>query len=335
MTTQQLRMISLSCTMALMGCSACGEDIRAVAGSPYSIQAYVHAHERFNAGDLWKALGISELVSDPRVKVGDARSFDCQPDLPCEAWIQALQLSSDRSEFLAVRFTQPDRELNRYLVFRQTGNAWKLVGHIDSGFAKYFDPVLYPKELSNKWWLVLREQSGSGTGYYESIQRWFELRAGALQEVLSILSDAYVLGYPGEFAIRPTAIVTDFQQGSIGDLFRVLYRVAFTLVDENGVDRAFFGSTEEASLYRRDRSEVAFHPDVPKGTIYDEIRALRYKTAQDLATWFLSHDFQNLMKIARGPASIEQEWLRENLKELPPSEAREKLRRTLRVTPAP
>jgi hypothetical protein len=331
--TGPLRLICLSWIAALIGGSAYGDDLGQVAGSPFRIQAYVQTHKAFNAGDLWKALGLPPLVSDPNFPKDLVRGFDCQPDLPCEAWLDPVQLSWAGTRFVALRFTQPTRQLSRYLLFQEAGTGWKLVGHIDSGFAKYFDPVLYPKELGSTWWLVLREQSGSGTGYHEWIQRWFEMKEGHLREVFSILDEAYLIAFPGDYVRRPAAIVTDYQRTKSGDLIRVLYRLAFTLVDNDGVDRAFFGSIEKPALYRRNRNETTFRLDATEGASENDInrvfRPWPPSLGPDSATDFLRYNLQNLLRIAGGPGSTERQWLEENLKDFPASAERRELMRAL------
>lgn len=324
MATEQFGVMCLSWIAVLIGGGAYGEDLRTVAQSPYRIQTYVQTHNAFSASDLWRALGIPDLVTDRNV---EARGFDCRPNAPCEIWLQQVPLSTDGTRFMALRFTQPGMQLDRYLLFHQQKTGWKLAGHIDSGFAKYFDPVLYPKEVGGKSWLVLREQSGSGTGYQEAIQRWFEVKGGRLREVLSILDDAYILGHPGEYVLRPSAIVMDFQRTGTGDLLRVLYRLVYALVDDDGVDRAFFGSIEKSVTYRRNRNETSFHLDA--GASENDMKVFGPNLGQDLATEFLKNDFQNLLKISRGPRSTERRWLEENLKDFPPSAEREELRRAL------
>ncbi len=307
-----------------------GEDLSQIARSPYLIEEYVRDHKTFNAGDLWKALSVPELVSDPHFPSLAGR-VDCES--ACEALIQPLQISDGANLYIALRFTERMEELNRYLVFRRPavftrGNVvWTLAGYIDSGVARYFDPVLYEREPGGKWWLVLSEQSGSGTGFYSSLQRWFEVQAGLLREVLSILDNAYILGYPGEFVLRPAAIITDYQHTTTGDIFRILFRVTFTLIDDDGVDRAFFGSTEKTYFHRRDRNEVAFHLTGPEHAPGDDILDIH----EDRATWFLRQDFDNLRKIARGRPSVEEKWLQDNLKDFPPSAQRLALIRALQA----
>jgi hypothetical protein len=324
------RLVCLAWVAMLIACGgANADDLREVVRSPYGIQRYVQTHEALTAGDLWKALGIPELLSDPQWP-NLARGFDCRSDLRCEAWIEPMQLSWERTRFVALRFAQEDRQLNRYLVFEQEGTVWKLAGHIDSVFAKYFDPILYPKELGGKWWLVLREQSGSGTGYHESIQRWFEMKGEHLREVLSILDQAYILGYPGHYISRPAAIATDFQRTERGDLVRVLYRLAFTLVDDDGVDRGFLGSIEKTAVYRRRANETTFHLDATKGASENDIETIFWPSFRpNLATDFLRNDLQGLLRIARGPKSAERRWLAETLKEFPPGVERRELMRAL------
>ncbi len=312
-----------------------GEDLSRIATSPFLIEEYVRGHKAFNAGDLWKALGVPELVSDPRFP-DLTRGFDCQSDLACEASIQPLQLSPwNRS--VALRFTKPMAELNRYLVFQQPdvfpgkSGAWALAGYIDSGFAKYFDPVLYTRQLGGKWWLVLSEQSGSGTGFDSSLQRWFEVKHGRLREVLSLLDKAYLLAYPDEFNVRPAGILTDYQRTATGEAFRGVCRVAFTLADDDAVDRAFLGSTERAIVYRRNRDEDSFHLSGADGAPCDNIPGILLPDSnQELATWFLRQDFENLRKIARGRQSVEKQWLRDSLKDFPATAERDELIRMLR-----
>ena len=334
MAAGPLRLICLLWIAALIGGGAYGDDLGKVAGSPFRIQAYVQTHKEFDAGDLWKALGLPPLVSDPNFSKDLVRGFACQPDLPCEAWVDSVQLSQTRTRFVALRFTQPSMQLSRYLLFEETGTVWKLVGHIDSGFAKYFDPVLYSKELGSTWWLVLREQSGSGTGLFEWIQRWFEMKNGHLREVLSILDEGYYLiAFPGEYVCRPAAIVTDYQRTSSGDLIRVLYRLAFTLVDDDGVDRAFFGSIEKSAVYRRSKSEATFRLDASEGVSENEInrvfRPFPPFLGPDSTSDFLRYDLHNLLRIAGGPRSTERQWLEENLKGFPASVEKRELMRAL------
>ena len=306
----------------LVSVAAYGQDLRTIAQSPFSIRAWIQTHQTFLAADLWKALGIPESRSDPYQDL--ARGFDCQADPPCEVWSEPMPLPPDGSRGIALRFTKSQTELDRYLIFRQEDTAWKLAGYIDSNFAKYLDPVLYPKQLGGRWWLIMREQSGSGTGFQESIQRWFEMKDGHLREVFSALDDAYILGYPGEFVLRPSAIVTDYQRTRHGDLLRILLRLAFTLVDKDGVDRGFFGSIEKTAEYRRQGDESRF---VLRGAEIDRI--FRPGPREDLATEFLRYDLQNLLRIASGPESIEQQWLARNIGSFPASRARDELRRTL------
>ncbi len=330
MATQPFILLCLLWIASSNVSSAYGDEIQQVALSPFRIEAYVRSHGTFRARDLWKALGLPELVSDPNLPRDRAGNFDCKPDSPCQVWLEPVQLSWDTTRFIALRFTQSNTELNRYLVFGDKGNAWKLVGYIDAGFAKYFDPTLNLKEVGGKWWLVLREQSGSGTGYRASIQRWFEMRDRQLYEALSLPDQAYHLDYPGRYVRRPSAIVTDFERTIGGDLVRVLLRIAFTLVDDEGVDRAFLGSVERTIVYKRNRNEIAFHLDPADGASQSDIESIfRPPFGSDSATDFLREDLQHLLRIAMGPESVERKWLLRNIKDFPPSSERQELMRAL------
>jgi hypothetical protein len=306
----------------LLSAATYGQDLRAIAQSPFSIRTWIQTHQAFPAGDLWKALGIPELLSDPYKDL--ARGFDCQADPPCEVWSEPVPLPPDGSRGIALRFTRPGYDLNRFLIFRREGAVWRLAGYIDSNFAKYFDPILCAKQLGGRWWLVVQETSGSGTGFLELTQRWFETRDGQLQEVLSILDDSRALGYPGEFIVHSSATVMDFQRTGNGDLMRVLFRLAFTLAGNDGVDRGFFGSIERTAEYRRRGNESRFGPGA------SEIAGIfRPGPRHDLATEFVRYDLQNLLKIAAGPDSIERQWLARNLKSFPASSERDQILRKL------
>jgi hypothetical protein len=248
-----VRCVRNALVLLIVGGSLHGDDLREVARSPYRIEAYVRSHKTFNADDLWDALGIPAVLSDAYGPIKLKEKFDCR-DSVCQAWLQQIQLSLDGSRSVVLPFTQREQQMNRYLVFN---DKFRLIGYFDSTFAKYFDPVIYPVDLGGKSWLVLREQVGSGTGFYEMIQRWFEIKSGKLREVLSILDHAFLLSYPGQYVRRTSARVTGLEHTREGDLFRVQYRLDYALPGEgDGVDTGYFGSFSKDVIYRHGRSEA-------------------------------------------------------------------------------
>ena len=306
----------LAVIAAWLAGNASGDDLREIVRSPYRIQAYVRPHKSFDAGKLWVALGVPEVLSDPVLGKEPVRAFDCQAEWPCRAWIEEVQLSATR-RYVVLRLSQPLRELNRYLVF---DNKSRLIGYIDSAFAKYFDPVLYTREVGNKWWLVLREQSGSGMGAYERTQRWFEVHAGKLREALSILDDGYMLSYPGWYLRRPSAFVTGYEHTLHGDRLRVLFLLDYTLADDYGVDIGLFGSIQEKVVYSRGNGEAAFRLSAAESRDIARI----WPGAED-PTDFLQAALPDLMMIAHSPRSAERQWLIDNLPAFPASPERRQL----------
>lgn len=229
--------------------------------------------------------------------------FDCSAsEGPCEAYRLPVRLGA-MDDGMVVAITQRDRFLSRFIIFRNESVGWRVVGCVDAAITRYFDPTIRSTQIGGRWWLVLIDQTGSGTGYARTRQRWFQFRKGRVAEALSILDQAYLLVGPDVNTWRASAVVTGFSSSGSEDSFTVLYRSAFTLANTKAEDVGLIGTRQATAVYWRQNAKQAFRLNERAGLGKDEI-ANSFTPGPEsdiLQSDFLKLEARDLRRIASGP----------------------------------
>src|SRR5262245_42122606 len=173
--------------------------VKEVSLSPYEIQRVVNNNrikwEKFKISEpvdlkpFWNTLGIE---SD-----GEGAIFNvCESS--CEAHTFNLQLDDNPDREVLLKITK-SFNFCRFLLFKKMSshhdknNRWKFLGYIDheNRYALARHTVVHS---NSKHWLIIRGQTGSGTGYAAYADTWYEVSEKGIKSVLE---------YPAEVEENP------------------------------------------------------------------------------------------------------------------------------------
>lgn len=301
-------------------------------GSPYKIAKLVNGNHRtqnsdapiLELGRVWKKFGVPP------------GSFDqCAGD--CTAEINALDLDGKPGSEVLLKLTGSG-ERCRFLVFKQKGKAWKVVGHVDHNFNRYQMARHRVARFNGRPWLVIRGQGGSGSGFSLYFETWYQVGQGGVQQVLS---------YPvaGRTYPFPAGLGRDFEAqaltGSQSHRDLVLrYSVTYIKLEYESNKQSNFIVNEHRAHFRWDKESKSFKFNPARSNISEaEISAIaniedeessagtvvgnmKFYSENENKAWvgggyevFLKYNLGSLLKIANDKNNKNREWLRFFLKD--------------------
>lgn len=284
---------------------------------PYSIKQYIDENHSIDAGLLWQELEIGSEMQTVYPRIGfkpeEIESVLFESCESCSAEIFKLELDGDPGKEVLLKIYE-NLGLTRYLIFqsRKIGESvsWKLLGHADHDFARYYNPQHRVQNFGGKKWLVVTCQGISGTGVSLDYDRWYEVDGHGVREALSLSAEGHqstASGYPErKFASR----VVNYQRDKTGEKFTVEYSIKQQVYIGSEDQRIKFKDRKQAAVYIR-------RPHADKFELYQrfsEITPDEIKTAYNIDTFssedFIKFNFASLEKIARYGRQAHKEWLR-------------------------
>lgn len=166
--------------------------------SPYAIKRLVDNNPQLDLRPLWRRLGIPAKLNTvwPRIGGQDDTSsiFAGGSDQSrCLTELYHLELDGAPGNEVLLKLHQGWLGgYTRYLVFSRRPNEatrklkWKFLGYADHDFTKYEQPSHRVVATAGSRWLVIRVQTGSGSGFARYHERWYEVSGADVREVLTI-----------------------------------------------------------------------------------------------------------------------------------------------------
>ena len=298
--------IRVGLAVAALLLAACVADRRDIQRSPYAVGESVGSQSSRDWNKLWAVLGVpSTLQTD--LGAGPVR-LDAELGTP-EVALFPMQLSGSNHNLVLLRLAWSDRQVFRYVLFEREGESWHVAGFLDHGFAKYFEPTHHVEQVGGRRWLVFRVQTGSGTGFQQATQKWFEMANGQLRQVLTLVSDASQLAYPGSYLVEVDVAVTAYNRTDGGESLTAIYSARFGL---EGADPSL-GTVRKTAIYVRPRAGEAFQFDSAHSEITKEQIEQIFESYTLSPDEFLRFDLENLKKIIGTGQGSGFRWLKENL----------------------
>jgi len=129
--------------------------------------------------NLWARLGIPA-----RLKASSGNEINCLDG--CEASIVSSDYLLPAGNDTVVRVCTAFGDTCRFLLLHQSSSVWSLVDYLDTDYDKYELPTAWIEASQDQRWLVKSSFGGGGTGVYLGIAEWFEIRCGALENILKV-----------------------------------------------------------------------------------------------------------------------------------------------------
>ena len=111
-------------------------------------------------------------------------------EINCADGCKATIVSSDHlladGNDAMVRVCTAFGNICRFLLLHQSSSVWSLVDYLDSDYEKYELPTAWIEASQNRRWLVKSAFGGGGTGVSLEVADWYEMRCGALQNILDV-----------------------------------------------------------------------------------------------------------------------------------------------------
>ncbi len=286
---------------------------------PYSIKRYIDEHHSIDAGLLWQKLGIRAEMQTVYSRIGfdplDIESAIFESCGNSTAEISRLELDGNPGKEVLLKVYQ-GWGLTRYLIFKSVkvgkSVSWKLLGHADHDFARYYMPHHRVVKMDGKIWLVVTGQGISGTCVSLSYDRWYEVDAEGVREVLSLPAKGHectTTGYPErEFSSR----VLEYRRNKKDERITVLFSIRQGAEMRSG-PQINLGTRKQNAVYILRQGAFELEESSSEITLED------IRTAYNVGTFgdedFLKFNFANLKKIASEGRRAHKEWLREFLED--------------------
>jgi hypothetical protein len=307
-------------------------ELRIAARSPYLIKRFFDSHESFTVDALWTALHV------PPATVPRGRCTAVPPEtVPrgrCTAVLIAVPISAEPQVILRLDFGDV---LPVFLRFDQStgpgGKTWKLAGFF-AAFAHYFSCEHHLISLGGRPFLLVSDQAEAGTGLSVKRVSGFDLGRRGFKPAFAYVAEGHMMrfcdvnrdvsGYP-----------YSFEKGPVEKLrihYRVRYFTRYCTNNRPSDDEIELGSTSADAVYTR-TGDADFKLD-PSSTNAKEIEVIYWNwdppglSDED----FLRYNFENLNRIASGPANRRKRWLTRFLADCVDTPERRRLVEAIRRT---
>jgi hypothetical protein len=271
--------------------------------------------------NLWARLGIPA-----RLKASSGNEINCLDG--CEASIVSSDYLLPAGNDTVVRVCTAFGDTCRFLLLHQSSSVWSLVDYLDTDYDKYELPTAWIEASQDQRWLVKSSFGGGGTGVYLGIAEWFEIRCGALENILKVpLKGHDVNAKPARyFSTR----FKGFHKAGQRESLEFSYLVRFD--DYGDAERELWQEERTVVFSRTNRnSKFTFDPtasNIP-ANFEEKIFAFDSMNEND----FVAFAYNRLLKIARDPTDSRRVWLSEFLRDTAPGNNATALKRLLEQNP--
>ena len=310
------------CIVALLLCAARlaaddSDELRKAAQSPYQIERFVRTHANFDWGVLWKALGIVE--EEPFFE-------ECEEPSSCSSetvWVRDGQVIE--------RLNDSSYNSTVFLRFQEIGelsNEWRFLGYFRPA-VKYFRPEHKLMTIDHRTFLLVSEQGSAGTGISVAWQNVFDLGRPTFKPVLRFVEDGWWNGWFGLPGHEVHGFLASIERGS-RDTIKIHYTVRH--FEKKAGD---LGHCQADAVFTRTGSgNFRFAPELSSAPL-TEIKSVYVlidpadDNPYNYDSDFVHYNFQNLKRIATGPANPARTWLKRYVASHGGSAERRELQRLL------
>jgi hypothetical protein len=296
---------------------------KSVSYSPYYIAKLINQNQK-----KWDKLRIQETVSLQPIWDDLGVNFDSSFNIrmfnecsaSCKAKISKAQLDeeADKELLLQIEFAG---DFCRFLIFKQIKSStdekkqWILLGYIDHGFNKYEMASHKVITVGNKSFLVIRGQTGSGSGYSSYGDTWYEVDEKGIRGVLNYASSVGIYPYPdGLIRILRTKI-SQYQVCQEPCSVLVEFFKSYKGMTDSGKETPLLFTKKQNTFFTWDSQLNQFVFDAVKsGISKDEFESIYYCGLDSFDHCesneeFLKHNLKSLLLVARGSNSESKKWL--------------------------
>ncbi|MGH9762799.1 MAG: hypothetical protein ACREAC_18405, partial [Blastocatellia bacterium] len=239
---------------------------------------------------------------------------ECQAD--CEAETFTVHLDSKPGKEVLLKLTN-HFFFCRYLIFKRmrtragARGTWFFLGKIDWDDNKYEDSWHQVRQTGHKHWLIIRGQTGSGTGFESYDDTWYDVSKRGIRIVLNYTAKEGIYQWPKGvgWKLRSRIMPSSGHKSTVGIRFRASYtglnyitnKYPFLFSKTRSI-MFKWNSREKRFAFSNSGSQVSKEEfeSVYQGRSWNEDAVLKYNL----------HDFE---KIANGVDNKRKEWLRDFL----------------------
>lgn len=206
-----------------------------------------------------------------------------------------------------MRISPPFDQSCRYLVFTNSSEGWKVVGHIDawSKYRKPFHTIILSK---GRAWLAIRNQGASGSGVASYFDIVYLVTTSKVIPAFSYVSDGSQYGGPNSANREFSGVVMDCTLTD--NVVRVLIHYS---VNYGGERAPLFRKTQRVIFSQRLGSQREVFDRVNSDLTQQELESV-YNVDTLSNEDFLKYNYKELSEIAAGRDLSRKEWLRSFLK---------------------
>lgn len=316
------------------------QHVASVPLDPFAIERHVAQHGSLDVTALWRELGLQARLQTVYARLGvealhDEPFFDeCTG---CVAEIFQVELDGESGKEVVLKLYQQGG-FCRFLIFRgpqqKAAGQWRLLGHADHDFARYYMPEHRVETRAGKRFFVMKAQGVSGSGVALAYDRWYEVDSKGVREVMSLPAQGHQCFEIRLLCREFTSHVGSRTEHQGVETIQVLFTVAYTgdyaLINERSKTDFPLFTKRQWAIFTRTTNSSAYRLDPLRSTITtEEIRTV-YNIDSLSNDDFLKFNSKELLKIATGRRSQYKVWLQRYLEHSDATPERAQLMRLLR-----
>jgi hypothetical protein len=290
--------------------------VKQVTVSPYDIARGINKNrDQWSKDQIYEELNLRYLWENLAMESGDFS----QCETNCDAKLYKIELDDIAGGAVLLKIMK-SLYLCRYLLFKQVDDLrsvkpeWLFLGYIDHDFNKYEMSWHQVANTGNKHWLVIRGQTGSGTGFSSYDDTWYEVSGNGIKEVLNYTARTHIAQWPKGLGVELKSSIILQPNGD--DLSAAIkFTVSYSGLNYMTEDYPRLFSRSSSVKYNWDSSKASFVFDPSTSQVSKE----EYDSVYQLESWniesFLRYNLNGLAKIAKGEKVKSKEWLRDFLNE--------------------
>ena len=305
-----------------------------IQADPFEIRDRIAADPGFDVVALWRKLDISPELHTVYQRTGvqpeSPAVFDACED--CAAEIHEAEFGLLGTGII-LKVCRPWGYC-RFLVFlplrdEPAGRSrWRFIGHADHDFARYFIPEHRIETAGKATYLVMVAQGLTGTGASLDYERWYEVSAAGMNEVLSLPVRGHEC--PDDVSLcrsfQATVLPGRSTDRRLEVAFTVTYRGSRFLLDGSSREEVRLFSRRQQAIFVREGPLRDFRlssRESESAITMDEIRSV-FSVGTMTCNDFIRFNTEELTRLASGPDSESRDWVRAYLLSCEPTPERDR-----------
>ena len=269
-----------------------------------------HNKANWSKHQIYEELNLEPIWSRLKIPAEDLQR--CQAN--CEARTFTVALTGCAGKEVLLKVT--NSYFCRYLIFRPTRvgvrsqKAWRFLGYIDHEDNKYEMSWHRTIANGNKHWLVIRGQTGSGTGFSSFEDIWYQVTGRGIKEVLEYKAKAHVAQWPKGIGwnLNSTIITRDTSSAMS---VAVRFKASFSGLNYATRRYPHLFSKSVTVRFKWDSARQRFRLISSSMTISRRIFESIYQGDKWSKDAFVKFNFSQLLLIAKRGNSLQREWLKD------------------------